>query len=190
MIAGTAIEVRDVSRAFGPVVALNEVSLRIESGVVGLLGPNGAGKSTLLKILSGELRPSAGAAEVLGEDPYANPAVFRRVGLCPEQDAVFDDVSAREFVSFLLRLRGLDSRASLRRAELWLDRVGLKDRAKESVSKFSGGMKRRLNLAIGLVHNPRVVLLDESANWPTRGPLANAAISAKPRARSPMRSAS
>src|SRR5262249_36784050 len=106
-VTAPVIRVKELSRAYGEGVALNEVSFDVEGGVVGLLGPNGAGKPTLLKILTGELRPSLGKVEVLGHTPFANPDLYARVGICPEQEALFDDLTAREFLAFFLRLRGV-----------------------------------------------------------------------------------
>ena len=155
------IEVRDLSRAYGEVVALNEVSFDIEAGVVGLLGPNGAGKSTLLKILTGELRPSLGTVRVLGMEPFANPELFRRIGICPEQDTIFEDLTGREFVAFLVRLRGVDPAESGRRAEEWLDRFGLADAMHRKIRGYSKGMRQRTKLAFALAHDPELLFLDE-----------------------------
>jgi ABC-2 type transport system ATP-binding protein len=155
------IEVRDLSRSYGEVVALNEVSFDVEPGVVGLLGPNGAGKSTLLKVLTGELRPSLGTATVLGMTPYANPDLYHRIGICPEQDAIFEDLTALEFVSFLLRLRGVDPGESGRLASEWLDRFGLADAMKRKIRGYSKGMRQRTKLAFALAHDPELLFLDE-----------------------------
>lgn len=161
MSADLPVVVDDVSRAFGPVVALNEVSLRLPVGVVGLLGPNGAGKSTLLKMLSGELRPSRGRVTVLGQDPFANPRIHHRTGLCPETDALFDDLSAAEFLTSLLQLRGYPRRAARDRADAWIAKVGLADAAGRRLKGFSKGMRQRVKIAAALSHEPELVLLDE-----------------------------
>jgi ABC-2 type transport system ATP-binding protein len=160
-VTAPVIEVRDLSRAYGEVVALNEVSFDVSPGVVGLLGPNGAGKSTLLKVLTGELRPSLGAVTVLGMTPYANPGLYHRIGVCPEQDAIFEDLTAREFVAFLLRLRGVDPAESGRRAEEWLERFGLADAMNRKIRGYSKGMRQRTKLAFALAHDPDVLFLDE-----------------------------
>ena len=155
------IEVRDLSRAYGEVVALNEVSLDIEGGVVGLLGPNGAGKSTLLKILTGELRPGLGTVSVLGLQPFANPDLYHRIGICPEQDALFEDLTGREFLAFFLRLRGIDPALSGRLAAEWLDRFGLGDALDRKMGGYSKGMRQRAKLSLALAHDPEVIFLDE-----------------------------
>jgi ABC-2 type transport system ATP-binding protein len=160
-VTAPVIEVRDVSRAYGEVVALNEVSFDIEGGVVGLLGPNGAGKSTLLKILTGELRPSLGTVKVLGMDPWANPDLYFRIGICPEDDAIFEDLTGREFVAFLLRLRGVAPEQSGRLAEEWLDRFGLADAMNRRIKGYSKGMRQRTKLAFALAHDPELLFLDE-----------------------------
>jgi len=155
------IEVHELSRSYGEVVALNEVSFEVTGGVVGLLGPNGAGKSTLLKILTGELRPGIGRVRVLGMNPYANPDLYQRIGICPEQDAIFEDLTGKEFVAFLLRLRGVDPDASGRRASEWLDRFGLADAMNRKIRGYSKGMRQRAKLAFALAHEPEMIFLDE-----------------------------
>jgi ABC-2 type transport system ATP-binding protein len=160
-VTAPVIEVRDLSRAFGEVVALNEISFDVTGGVVGLLGPNGAGKSTLLKILTGELRPSLGTVRVLGMDPWANADLYFRIGICPEDDAIFEDLTGREFVAFLLRLRGVDPEQSGRLAEEWLDRFGLADAMNRKIRGYSKGMRQRTKLAFALAHDPELLFLDE-----------------------------
>jgi ABC-2 type transport system ATP-binding protein len=160
-VSGAVIEVHDVSRSYGEVVALNEVSFDVAGGVVGLLGPNGAGKSTLLKILTGELRPGLGKVRVLGMDPYANPDLYHRVGICPEQDAIFEDLTGKEFVAFLLRLRGVDPDQSGRLASEWLDRFGLAEAMNRKIRGYSKGMRQRTKLAFALAHEPDLLFLDE-----------------------------
>ena len=162
------ISVKDLSRAYGEVVALNEVSFDVTGGVVGLLGPNGAGKSTLLKILTGELRPSLGTVRVLGMDPWANADLYFRIGICPEDDAIFEDLTGREFVAFLLRLRGVDPEQSGRLAEEWLDRFGLADAMNRRIRGYSKGMRQRTKLAFALAHDPELLFLDEPLTDSTR----------------------
>ncbi len=155
------MRVERVTRAYGEVVALNDVSLEIRPGIVGLLGPNGAGKSTLLKLLTGELRPGLGTVQVLGLEPFANAALYARIGICPEQDALFEDLSAVEFLAFLLRLRGFDVAAARARALEWLERVGLTDAAHRTLRGFSKGMRQRVKLCTAFAHEPEIVFLDE-----------------------------
>jgi ABC-2 type transport system ATP-binding protein len=159
--SAAVVSVRDLSRSFGQVVALNEMSFRIGGGVVGLLGPNGAGKSTLLKVLSGELRPTLGEARVLGMDPFANPDLYHRIGIAPELDTLFDDLTGFAFVSFLLRLRGWDPAEAGKRAEIWLDRMGMADAMHRRIGGYSKGMRQRTKLATTFAHDPEVLFLDE-----------------------------
>ncbi len=160
-MSGAPIRLLDVSRSYGQVVALNEVTLDLEPGVIGLLGPNGAGKSTMLRILTGELRPTLGEASVLGLDPFANPDVYHRIGICPEQDALFEDLGGREFLSVLLRLRGFDPSVADARALEWIERMGLEDAMNRRLRGYSKGMRQRVKLATAFAHEPDVLFLDE-----------------------------
>jgi len=155
------IQVESLTRSFGQVVALNDVSLDIQPGVVGLLGPNGAGKSTLLKTLTGELRPGLGDVTVLGMKPFANPDLYARIGICPEQDALLEDMTATEFVSLLLRLRGLESGDASKRARMWLDDMGLSPAADRKLGGYSKGMRQRVKLCTAFAHEPELLFLDE-----------------------------
>ncbi len=155
------LQVDQLTRSYGAVVALNDVSLDVRGGVVGLLGPNGAGKSTLLRTLTGELRPGMGSVTVLGMTPFANPALYARIGICPEQDALLEDMSATEFVSFLLRLRGLESKDATARARAWLDRMGLSEAADRKLGGYSKGMRQRVKLCTAFAHEPELLFLDE-----------------------------
>ncbi|MGH7948912.1 MAG: ATP-binding cassette domain-containing protein, partial [Candidatus Binataceae bacterium] len=130
---------------------------------VGLLGPNGAGKTTTLSILAGVMAPDAGCAEICGHDLVGAPAAARRkLGLVPQSLALYPALSARENLEFFGRLEGLRHREAHDRAERLLEEAGLADRADDPVAAFSGGMKRRLNLACGLIHGPSALLLDEA----------------------------
>ncbi|MCG3135833.1 MAG: Vitamin B12 import ATP-binding protein BtuD [Planctomycetes bacterium] len=160
-VRGATIEVRQLSRAFGQVVALNEVSFDVAPGIVGLLGPNGAGKSTLLKILTGELRPSLGSVRVLGLDPFANPEYFARIAVAPEQEALFEDVTGREFITFMLKLRGHDAADAGRRAEEHLDAMGLADAMHRKIGGYSKGMRQRCKLAAVFSADAEALFLDE-----------------------------
>jgi ABC-2 type transport system ATP-binding protein len=152
-------------KSFGAITAVDGLSLSIEPGeVFGLLGPNGAGKSTTIAMTVGLLRPDAGSVRIDGGDP-ADAAVRARIGVAPQTLAVYEELSARENLMFFGSLYGLDRAVRARRAGELLDLVGLADRAGDRVGKYSGGMKRRINLACALVHDPAVVLLDE----PTAG---------------------
>ncbi len=155
------IQVESVMRSYGQVVALTDVSLDIEGGIVGLLGPNGAGKSTLLHVLTGQLRPSLGKVRVLGVDPYANARFYQRVGVCPQREALFEDVSGFHFVSFMLRLRGWDAAEADRRARVWLEQLGLSDAMHRRIRGYSKGMRQRAKIAAAMGHEAELLFLDE-----------------------------
>jgi len=129
--------------------------------VHGLLGPNGAGKSTLLKLLTGMLRPSEGSLRVLGESPWGNPKLFRRIGYCPEQDAFWSFQTAREFVETLARMSGLSRDEARPAAERALARMGASEFQDRRISTYSKGMRQRTKLAQALAHEPELVILDE-----------------------------
>jgi ABC-2 type transport system ATP-binding protein len=157
------IEVREISKRYADFLAVDRVSFSAPAGAIfGLLGPNGAGKSTTIGCISGLLQPSAGSVTVLGHDVALEPrAAKSALGIVPQELALYEDLTAAENLAFwgtayAMKKRELD----LRVVEL-LALVGLADRPKDAVKKFSGGMKRRLNFACGIVHRPRVLLLDE-----------------------------
>ena len=150
---------------FGRVVALRDLDVTIGDGVTGLVGANGAGKSTLIKILLGLLRPTAGSAQVLGHDIAAEAAAIRRVvGYMPEHDALPPDVSASDFVVHMGRMSGLPASAARERAADVLRHVGLAEERYRPMGGYSTGMKQRAKLAQALVHDPRLVFLDEPTN--------------------------
>ncbi|MBN2496274.1 MAG: ABC transporter ATP-binding protein [Deltaproteobacteria bacterium] len=150
-----------VSKWFGQIVAVNELSFSTDVPILGLLGPNGAGKSTLLKLLVGQLRPSSGSVGLLGQRPWANRELMARIGYCPEHDRFYEDMAAAEFVRWLCRLHGFDAAGSARRAAEALERVGLQALGDRSVRSLSHGMRQRLKVAQALAHGPEVLVLDE-----------------------------
>ena len=150
-----------LSKWYGQVIGLNDVSVSIPPGITGLLGPNGAGKSTLLKLLTGQLKPSKGSITVLGEPVWGNPRIFFRIGFCPEQDAFYDRMTGLEWVSGLARLNGLSEQASLTAARAALERVDLMDAANKKIGGYSKGMRQRVKLAQALAHDPELLILDE-----------------------------
>jgi ABC-2 type transport system ATP-binding protein len=153
-----------LSKWYGQVIGLNDVSVSIPAGITGLLGPNGAGKSTLLKLLTGQLKPSKGTITVLGEPVWANPRLFFRIGFCPEQDAFYDRMTGLEWVAGLVRLNGLAEQASNDAARVALERVDLLDAANKKIGSYSKGMRQRVKLAQALVHDPELLILDEPLN--------------------------
>jgi len=157
------LEVRDLRKVFGDLVAVDGISFAVGEGeIYGFLGPNGAGKTTTISMICGLLKPTEGEVLVQGLSVADDPrAVKRRMGVVPQEVALYEELSARanlEFWGGIFDLRGKEMKDRV--AEL-LDQVGLDERASEPVKNFSGGMKRRLNLAMGLVHDPQLILLDE-----------------------------
>lgn len=167
MTPASAIEVHVVAKRFGDVTALDGLDLEVQAGTVfGLLGPNGAGKTTLVRIVATLLKPDAGRVEVLGHDVVSEPlAVRRRIGLAGQFAAVDGELTGRENVEMIGRLCRLSGAEASRRAGEVLERFGLVEAADRRVATYSGGMRRRLDLAAGLIGRPPVVLLDE----PTAG---------------------
>jgi ABC-2 type transport system ATP-binding protein len=156
------VRVQSVSRWYGNVVAVNDISFELTPGITGLLGPNGAGKSTLLHMLAGLLKPSSGTVEVLGQPSWKNPAIYRSVGLVPERESVYPFLNGLEFVKLSAHLHNLpDPDAAARRA---LEEVELVDQMGRATGGYSKGMKQRVKLAAAIVHQPSVVLLDEPFN--------------------------
>lgn len=157
------LEVREVRKRFGPTVALDGVSFDVQEGeVFGLLGPNGAGKTTLLSIVSCLLEPNRGEVRLLGRTLQLGDREVRRlIGVVPQELALYGDLTARENLCFFGELYGVRAAELRRRVGQILAAIGLEDKAGDRVRTFSGGMKRRLNLGIALVHRPRLLLLDE-----------------------------
>jgi ABC-2 type transport system ATP-binding protein len=152
------IEVTHVSRWYGDVVAVSDVTFGVGVGITGLLGPNGAGKTTLLKMLAGLLAPSKGEVRVLGEPVRGHPSIYRQISLVMEHEPVYPFMTAREFVRFNARLQDIDDDARVTDA---LREVDLESVADRKVGGFSKGMQQRTKLAGALVHQPPVLLLDE-----------------------------
>ena len=156
------IEIDHVSRWYRNVVAVNDVSMTIGPGVTGLLGPNGAGKSTLIALMSGFLAPSAGTVTLDGEPLWRNEQVYRKVGLVPEREALFDYLTGRQFVVAMAELHGLaDPGAAAQRSLAVIEMTDAQDRP---ISTYSKGMRQRVKMASALVHDPEVLLLDEPFN--------------------------
>jgi len=153
------VEFDGVSKWFGNVIGLNKLTLRIPYGITGLLGQNGAGKSTLLQLATGQLRPSQGTVRILGHQAWNNPALMRHIGLCPEQDAFYEWMTGQDFVTTCARLTGLDAPAAA--AEKALALVGMTPHMRRAIRGYSKGMRQRTKLAQDLVHEPRVLFLDE-----------------------------
>ena len=161
----TIIQARELNRWYGIVMGLNNVSFEIGSGLTGLVGPNGAGKSTLIEIITGQLQPSSGILTVFDEIPWNNPRLIRRIGYCPEGEAVPADLRPLDWLRGLAFLSGLPENESVDRCESVLDKVGLpREHWSKRLGQFSKGMKQRVKLAQGFLHEPDLLVLDEPMN--------------------------
>jgi ABC-2 type transport system ATP-binding protein len=158
----SVLELKDVSRWYGNVVAVNGVTMTIGPGVTGLLGPNGAGKSTLIHMMGGFLAPSSGQIGIDGAPIWKNPSIYRHIGLVPEREAAYDFLTGREFVRAMAKLHRLPEPGAA--AERALGMVEMTDPAGRTIGTYSKGMKQRIKMASALVHDPPVLLLDEPFN--------------------------
>lgn len=158
------IDLQELSKWYGDVIGVNQVSLAIYPGVTGLLGPNGAGKSTLMKLITGQLRAGRGSVRVFGVSPWQNAEVFRRIGFCPDTDAFYEDLNGRDFVTLMGRLAGYSAGEARRRAENRMDRVGMSAHMARRIRGYSKGMRQRTKLAAAMVHEPDLIILDEPLN--------------------------
>ncbi|HHQ48012.1 MAG TPA: ATP-binding cassette domain-containing protein [Acidobacteria bacterium] len=160
---GALLEVRGLVKRYGERAAVDDLSFTVGEGeIYGLLGPNGAGKTTTIKVLTGLLPPTSGSVRVAGFDPYAEPLEAKaQLGWVGQETSLYEDLTARENLELACALGRVPRAEVRRRVAGLLETIGLADRAKERVSRYSGGMKRRLHLAVALVHRPKVLLLDE-----------------------------
>jgi len=157
----TIVSADHLSKWYGQVIGLNDVTLSVPPGITGLLGPNGAGKSTFMKLVTGQLRPSKGSITVLGQPIWRNPEIYTRIGFCPEQDAFYDRMTGLEWVTALVRLNGLDEDAARNTALRALEQVDLVDAAHKKIGAYSKGMRQRVKMAQALAHDPELLILDE-----------------------------
>jgi ABC-2 type transport system ATP-binding protein len=157
------IQVERLRKSFGSLVAVDDVSFTVAEGeIFGLLGPNGAGKTTAINMICGILKPDGGRVLIGGKDIWLEARTVKQgLAVVPQEIAVYEDLNARDNLNFWGSLYGLSGSQLRSRVDETLTRVGLSDRAADKVKSFSGGMKRRLNLCMGLLHRPRVLLLDE-----------------------------
>jgi ABC-2 type transport system ATP-binding protein len=149
-----------VSKWYGPVLGVNQVTLELRRGITGLVGANGAGKSTLMRLITGQLRPDLGTVQVRGHAAWA-AAAKRHVGFCPDTDAFYEDMSGRSFVEAMARLCGYTAAEARRRATDALEQVRMADRAERPLGGYSKGMRQRVKLAQALLHDPDLLVLDE-----------------------------
>src|SRR6266513_4560262 len=150
-----------LSKWYGHVSGLNDVTVSLPDGITGLLGPNGAGKSTFMKVVTGQLRPSAGTVRVFGEPIWGNPSQYRRLGFCPEQDAFYERMTGLEWVAALARLHGMEEASAVAAARRALEKVDLLDVADRKIGAYSKGMRQRVKLAQAIAHDPQLLILDE-----------------------------
>jgi len=150
-----------LSKWYGQVIGLNDVSVTVPPGITGLLGPNGAGKSTFMKLITGQLKPSKGAITVLGEPIWGNPALYHRIGFCPEQDSFYERMTGLEWVAALVRLNGVADQAAAAMAARAIETVELADAANKKIGAYSKGMRQRIKLAQAFAHDPELLILDE-----------------------------
>lgn len=155
------VEFRGVSKWYGPVIGVNNLSCTMPGGITGLLGPNGAGKSTLLQLATGQLRPNQGEVRVLDAAPWNHPSLNRLIGLCPEQDAFWEWMPGLEFVRTCARLSGLPAREAREAAERAFELVKMMPHRKRAVRGYSKGMRQRTKIAQAMVHDPHILFLDE-----------------------------
>jgi len=159
----TILEVRNLTKKFGDLIAVKDVNLAIKEGeIFGLLGPNGAGKTTIISMITGLLKPNSGRITVKGLDLQVDTnAVKSKLGLVPQELALYPTLSARENLDFFGSIYGLGGKKLQERVDAMLQMMALSERANEAIEKYSGGMKRRVNIAAGLLHQPEVLFLDE-----------------------------
>jgi ABC-2 type transport system ATP-binding protein len=161
MSAEPIVSAEHVSKWYGQVIGLNDVTVSVPPGITGLLGPNGAGKSTFMKLITGQLAPNKGTIKVLGAPIWRNPQLYFEIGFCPEQDAFYERMTGLEWVTALVRLNGLGEKEALEAATRALEAVDLMEAANKKIGAYSKGMRQRVKLAQAIVHDPKLLILDE-----------------------------
>ena len=158
------IELNQVSKMYGNVVGVNDLDVTLESAAYGLIGPNGSGKTTLINLLIGHFRPTLGSVRVFGRNPTKDRSILRNIGLCPASDVLYPNVSALEWVKYLVRLHGITRRQSRTMAEQALEIVGMSDAMHRPMGTYSLGMRQRTKIAQAIAHQPDLLILDEPYN--------------------------
>ena len=153
-----AVALDHVSKWYGQVIGINDISIAIDGGVTGILGMNGAGKSTLFKLLMGRIRPSKGSVRLFGTNPWDSTAPYRRIGYVSESERMYDWMTSIDFVSTLARLHGMTRSEAEFRAEQALSFVDLGDVLNKEIGKYSKGMRQRVKIAAALVHDPDLLI--------------------------------
>ena len=159
------VKASNLSKWYGNVLGISDISLEITPGIKGLLGPNGAGKSTFLKIVSGQLKPNIGQISIFNEPVFSNHMLFAKIGFCPEFDTYYQEVTGWEQIVFFARLRGFNTADATDKSRIALEKVGLYDVKDRLIRTYSMGMRQRLKFAASIVHEPDLLMLDE----PLRG---------------------
>jgi ABC-2 type transport system ATP-binding protein len=155
------LETRGLTKWYGQVIGINDITVRVDRGITGLLGPNGAGKTTFIKIMTGQIRQTRGEALVLGETVRGNVPLTRKLGYCPELDNLYESFSGHLFLSFMLRFHGYSRKEASERAAWALDTVRLGEAGEKKIGAYSKGMRQRIKLAQAIAHEPEVFFLDE-----------------------------
>ncbi len=155
------IEVKNVSKFYGSVLGLNEITVNFGKGITGILGPNGAGKSTLIKAIMGQIKPNMGKITVMGQRVWDNPKLNQIMGYCPEQEAFYDRMTGLEFVTYCTRLNGHSRGKASEMARKVIKTVDLTKDMNRAVTGYSKGMKQRIKIAQSLVHDPEILIMDE-----------------------------
>jgi len=158
------IQLQNVTKLYGTVIGVNDITLSLKPGAYGLVGPNGSGKTTLLNLITGQLRPTIGQVSVLGASPWRQDGLLRAIGLCPAVDVLYPNVTAFEWVCYLVELYGFHRYDARQRAEEALCRVGMGDAMHRTMGTYSLGMRQRSKLAQAFAHDPSLLILDEPFN--------------------------
>lgn len=160
----TVIQTHKLSKWYGNVLGLSDVTLTIGPGITGLLGPNGAGKSTFMNLLTGQIKSNIGWVRIFGRKVWNNPSLFSRIGFCPENDSFYDELTGRQFLAELMKLQNKGSTEIENRLEKVLDIVSLTQDQNRRIKSYSRGMRQRLKFAQAIAHEPDLLILDEPLN--------------------------
>jgi ABC-2 type transport system ATP-binding protein len=155
------IEVSGLSKWYGEVLGVSNITMQVNPGVTGLLGPNGAGKTTLMKILTGQLKADKGTATIGGRAIWNNPSLYEIVGFCPDMEKFYERMTGMEFLTYMARLHGMSKFQATARAKEILEIVGLSEAANKRIGAYSKGMRQRIKFAQSILHDPQVIFLDE-----------------------------
>lgn len=158
------IEIENATKLYGNVIGINDVTVQIPAGAYGLLGPNGSGKTTLLNLLTGQLRPTLGQVRIFEQNPWRNNQLLQHIGLCPAGEVYLPNVSALDWVTYLVELHGYSNNEAAQRAEDALRRVGMEHAMRRNIGNYSLGMRQRTKLAQSIAHDPQLLILDEPFN--------------------------